>query len=271
MSEILIFAAFLLFGISLFAGRQKKYAAIGGWTFIVINLSSEVTAYIKAENFLYPLLASVSIPFLALTVRFLLRDDPLVLQISRTAAIATIIYMPFAIIPVLHDALIQAVVNQAFWIILALGHHPQMPAWNIITENGFANQIILGCTGITALSIMLGIAAAVPNLSRKQGIVAFFLAGPLIYLLNLLRVAIVFIAVSDAWFWFLPDLSGNTGFRAADFFWAHNVFAEALAIIALLAITLGMFRIIPALAVAARGLVDLYTGSVKAFFKRGSA
>jgi archaeosortase A (PGF-CTERM-specific) len=271
MSDILILAAFLLFGISLFAGRQKKYAAIGGWTLIVINLFSELMAYIKAENFLYPVLAFVSIPFLALTVRHLLSDDPLVLQLSRAAAIATIIYVPFAFIPVLHDTLVQAVVNQAFWIILALGHHPQMPAWNIVMENGFANQIILGCTGITAISIILGIAAAVPNLSLKQGVVAFLLGGPLVYLLNLLRVAIVFIAVSDAWFWFLPDLSGNTGFRAADFFWAHNVFAEALAIIALLAITIGMFRIIPALAVSARGLVDLYARSVKAFFKRGAA
>ena len=40
---------------------------------------------------------------------------------------------------------------------------------------------------------------------------------PLLYLLNLLRVAIVFIAVSDAWFWFLPNLTGKPGFRAARF------------------------------------------------------
>jgi archaeosortase A (PGF-CTERM-specific) len=171
----------------------------------------------------------------------------------------------------LRDALIQVVVNQVFWIIRALGHHPQMPAWNIIMENGFANQIILGCTGITAISIMLGVAAGVPRSSWRQGTCAVLILVPLLYMLNLMRVAVVFIAVSDTWFPFLPDLSGNSGPGASDFFWAHNVFAEALAIVALLAITIWLFRTIPGLAVFARRLADLYAGSVKAFFTTGAS
>ena len=270
MSDYLIVAAFLLSGIFFLAGQQKKYAAIGGWTLIVINLFSEVPAYLKADNFLYPVLAIASLPFLLITVRYLLRDDPVVLQLSKTSAVATMIYVPFSFVPVLRDALVMTVVNQAFWIIQALGHHPQMPAWNIIMENGFANQIILGCTAITAIAMMTGVIAGVRNISWKQGIPAFFIIVPLLYLLNLLRVAIVFIAVSDTWFWFLPDLTGNTGFRAADFFWAHNVFAEALAVMALLAITIGLSRMIPSLAVFARRLADLYTDDVTAFFRKGS-
>jgi archaeosortase A len=270
MSDFLILAAFLLSCIFFLAGRQKKYAAIGGWTLIIINLLSEVPAYLTADNFLYPALAIASLPFLLITVRHLLQDDPVVLQLSKTAAVAIIIYVPFAFIPVLRDALVMTVVNQAFWIIQVLGHHPQMPAWNIIMENGFANQIILGCTGITAIAIISGVIAGVPNLSSKQGVPAFLLVVPLLYLLNLLRVAIVFIAVSDAWFGFLPNLIGNTGFRAADFFWAHNVFAEALAVMALLAITLGLSRMIPSLAVFARALADLYAGDIMALFRKGS-
>jgi archaeosortase A (PGF-CTERM-specific) len=268
MSDILILAAFLLFGLSLFAGREKKYAAISGWTLIVINLFTDVPAYLKADNFLYPALAIASLPFLVITVRHLLRDDPVVLQLSKTAAVAIIIYVPFAFVPVLRDALIQIVVNQAFWIIHALGHHPQMPAWNIIMENGFANQIILGCTGITAISIMPGVIAGVPSLTWRQGTCAILMMVPLLYMLNLLRVAVVFIAVSDGWFSFLPDLSSNSGLGTSDFFWAHNVFAEALAIVALFAITIWLFRIIPGLAVFARELVVLYTGRITVFFKR---
>ena len=271
MSDYLIVAAFLLSCIFFLAGNQKKYAAIGGWTLIVINLLSEVPAYLKADNFLYPVLAVASLPFLLITVRHLLRDDPVVLQLSKTAAVAIIIYVPFAFIPVLRDALVMTVVNQAFWIIQALGHHPQMPAWNIIMENGFANQIILGCTAITAIAIMTGVIAGStkPHVETGDDLHSSSLV-PLLYLLNLLRVAIVFIAVSDAWFWFLPNLTGNTGFRAADFFWAHNVFAEALAVAALLAITLGLSRMIPSLAVFARRLIDLYTGDMKAFFGKGT-
>jgi archaeosortase A (PGF-CTERM-specific) len=267
MSEVLILAAFFLLVLFFLAGRQRKYAAIGGWTMIVINLLSEVPAYLDADNFLYPLLALLSIPFLAITVRALLRNDPVVLRLTQTAAVAMIIYVPFAFIPALRDALILIVVNQVFWIIQALGHHPQMQAGNIIAENGFANQIILGCTGITAISMMLGIIAGVPRLSRRQGISAFLIIVPLLYLLNLLRVAIVFIAVSNRWFQFLPDISPDRGLGATDFFWAHNVFAEAFAIIALLAIIIGLSRMIPGLAVYARELWNLYTGSIRALFR----
>jgi len=271
MSDVLILAAFFLLGLFFFAGRLKKYAAIGGWTLIVINLFSEVTAYLNADNFLYPMLAFLSIPFLTITVRALLREDPVVLRLTKTAAVAMITYVPFAFIPALRDALIFSVVNQAFWIIHALGHHPQMPAWNIIAENGFANQIVLGCTGITAISMMAGVIAGVPGLSRRQGISALLIIVPLLYLLNLLRVAIVFIAVSDRWFRFFPDISPDRGLGATDFFWAHNVFAEAFAILALIAIVIGLSRLIPGLAVFARELWNLYTGSIRAFFGIGNA
>jgi archaeosortase A (PGF-CTERM-specific) len=270
MSEILVLAAFLLFGIFFLAGPQKKYAAMGGWTLVVINLISDVPAHLKADNFLYPALAFMSIPFLVLTVRHLLRDDCIVLHLSKAAAVAMIIYVPFAFIPVLRDGLVMMVVNQAFWIIQALGHHPQMPAWNIIMEKGFANQIVLGCTGITAIAMMTGVIAGVPKIPWRQGLPAFLMVVPLLYLLNLLRVAIVFIAVSDAWFQFLPDVSGNPGLGASDFFWAHNVFAEALAITALLAITFGLSRLIPGLGVFGRGLLDLYTRDTLTFLKRDS-
>jgi len=169
MSDYLIVAAFLLSCVFFLAGNQKKYAAIGGWTLIVINLLSEVPAYLEADNFLYPVLAVASLPFLLITVRHLLRNDPVVLQLSKTAAVAIIIYVPFAFIPVLRDALVMTVVNQAFLIIQALGHHPQMPAWNIIMENGFANQIILGCTAITAMAIMTGVIAGVPKPLMETG------------------------------------------------------------------------------------------------------
>ena len=139
MSALLALAAFLLSALFFLAGHQKKYVAMGIWTLIVISLFSDVPAYLKADNFLYPALAVLSIPFLACTVRHLLHDDPVVLQLSKAAAVATLIYVPFACVPVVRDTLIQTVVIQAFWIIQTFGHDSHMPAWNIIMENGFAN------------------------------------------------------------------------------------------------------------------------------------
>jgi archaeosortase A (PGF-CTERM-specific) len=259
MSDLIVLCAFLSFAVFLVA-RGQKFAALAGWACIVVNLWSELPAFLKEDNFLYPVLSLLSVPFLAITADRLLRSDPVVLQLSRTAAIATIICVPFALVPLLRDALISLVVTLAFGLITALGHSPHLVAWDIIAENAFYNQIILGCTGITAISLMLGVVFGEKNLSWRHAVLAFLLVVPTIFILNLLRVVMVFIAVSDTWFASFPD---PTGTGDANFFWAHNVIAEGLAVLFLLALTWGLVRIIPDLGVFARRLVGLYRDSLR--------
>ena len=76
--------------------------------------------------------------------------------------------MSFAFVPVIREILIQTVVILAFWIIQTFGHDPHMPAWNITMENGFANQIVLRCTGIMAITMMTGVIAGVSALSGSR-------------------------------------------------------------------------------------------------------
>jgi archaeosortase A len=255
MSDLLVITAFIVFLSFFIAGRNRKYPAVAGWACIVLNLLSELPAFLREANFLYPALALLSLPFLAITAERLIRDDPAVLQLTRTAAIATVIWVPFALVPVLRDGLIAVTVTLASDLITALGHHPQLVAWDVILENGFANQIILGCTGIMAIAIMLGVVFGEQNLTPRQAVLAFLLVVLPIFLLNLLRVAVVFIAVSDRWFAGFPD---PTGTGDANFFWAHNVCAEGLAIVFLLALVWALVRIIPSLGTFARELPRLY-------------
>jgi archaeosortase A (PGF-CTERM-specific) len=255
MSLVLVLAAFLSFLIFLVAGWCKMYTALAGWACIVLNLWSELPAFLSEDNFLYPALALMSLPFLVITAERLLRNDPVVFQLSRTAAIATVIWVPFAIILPLSDALISLVVLLAFTLITTLGHHPELFAWDCIAENGFYNQIISGCTGILAVAMMLGVVFGEKSLTLRQAIPAFLLVVPTILLLNLLRVVVVFIAVSDTWFAGFPD---PTGTGDANFFWAHNVIAEGLALLFLLALFLVLGRIIPRLGIFARALVRVY-------------
>ena len=260
MSDLLVIAAFVSFLLFFAVGRYRKYAAIAGWASIVLNLWSELPAFIREANFLYPVLAVLSLPFIAITADCLIHDDPVILRFSRTAAIAAVIWVPFALVPELHDGLIAVVVTLSFGIITALGHHPQMAASDVILENGFANQIILGCTGIMAIAIMLGVVFGEKDLSGWQAFVSFLLVVPAIFILNLLRVAIVFIAVSDRWFAGYPD---PTGTGDANFFWAHNVCAEGLAIIFLLVLVWTLARIIPRLGTFARELAGVYFGRLR--------
>jgi archaeosortase A len=261
MSDLLVLCAFLAFAVFLLA-RQQPYAAIAGWACIVLNLWSEMPAFFREDNFLYPALALLALPFLAITVERLLRRDPVVLRLSRTAAIATLCYVPFALVPPLRDALIATVVTLAFSLITALGHHPQLLAWDIIAEHAFVNQIILGCTGIMAIALMLGVAFGEEYLTRRQGLLAFLLIVPPVFLLNLLRVSIVFIAVSGTWFSGFPD---PTGTGDANFFWAHNVIAEGLAVLFLLLLSWALCRIIPPLGDFARALVKMYCDRLRAW------
>jgi archaeosortase A len=256
MSDLLVLCAFLSFALFLVA-RQQEYAAIAGWACIVLNLWSELPAFLREDNFLYPALALLSLPFFAITAGRLLKKDNIVLQLSRTAAIATLIYVPFSLVPILHDALITVVVTLVFPLITAPGHHPQLYSWDVIAENGFYNQIILGCTGIMAVAMMLGVVFGERGLTLRQAVLSFLLVVPGIFLTNLLRVAVVFIAVSDKWFAGYPD---PTGSGDANFFWAHNVIAEGVAVIFLLVLAWALVRIIPRLGVFARGLLAVYLG-----------
>jgi archaeosortase A len=268
MSDLLVLSAFLAFAVFLLA-RQHPYAAIAGWGCIVLNLWSELPAFFREDNFLYPALALLALPFLAITAGRLLQRDPVVLRLSRTAAIATLIWVPFALVPPLRDALVSVTITLAFGLITALGHHPQLLAWDIMAENGFVNQIIPGCTGITAIAMMLGVAFGEEHLTRRQGGLALLLIVPPVCLLNLLRVAVVFIAVSGRWFAGFPD---PTGTGDANFFWAHNVIAEGLAVLFLLLLVWALCRVIPTLGDFARALMRLYPGRCRAwltaFFRR---
>ena len=85
MSDLLVIAAFIAFLSFFFAGRYRKFTAIAGWACIVLNLWSELPAFLQEKNFLYPALALLSLPFLAITAERLVRDDPVVLQLTRTS------------------------------------------------------------------------------------------------------------------------------------------------------------------------------------------
>jgi len=255
MTDVLVLAACAAFLLFFVAGRYAPYAAMAGWLCIVLNLILDLPGFIAATNFLYPALALLAIPFLAITIVRLLREDPVVLRLSTTAAVATLIFVPFALVPSLRDALIGIVITLVFTLVTAIGYHPAWYAWDIIVENGFFNQIILGCTGILAIAMMAGVIAGVPGATVRQRIAVIIPVALLLFVLNIFRVAAVFIAVSNRWFDALPD---PTGTGDANFFWAHNVIAEALAIVFLIMLVAGLSRVLPGLWEYARDVVKIY-------------
>jgi archaeosortase A (PGF-CTERM-specific) len=254
MIEYLVLISFIGFLAFLLPGRHRKYAAIVGWAAIILFLFAELPYYFSQNNFLYPLMAVLSLPFLVITAQHLLDEDERVIHLSRAAAVAFLIYAPFGFdqIPLFADlgnALIALVVNQVVWIL------------NLLMHNSFRVEIILGCTGIQSIAIMLGVAAAVPT-TLRQKILAFLLIAPTIYILNLLRNVFVIMAYTEQSFPYWPEIASNGEYGYESFFWAHNVIAELLALVCLVLIAYGLFIIIPRLGTFADDLYQLYYGEV---------
>jgi archaeosortase A (PGF-CTERM-specific) len=261
MNELFVLASCIFFLAFLVPSRARRYCAILGWTAIVLFLFAEVPYYLSINNFLYPTLAVLAVPFLYITTKYLLAGDIAVEQLSKAAAVAFLIYAPFAYTP-LGDWLISVVFGQTVWLVNALGFETGLYAWNVVIRNGFRVEIILACTGIQAIAIMLGVAFAVPTTTRQK-VLSFLLVVPTIYILNIVRNTAVIIAYTEQWFPYYPEIAGNGEFGYESFFWAHNVAAELLALVLLVGIAYGLFRIIPGLADLAAGLYQLYSGEVR--------
>jgi len=267
MIEYLVLISCLGFLAALIPGRHRKYAAIVGWIFIVGFLFAALPEYFSEDNFLYPLMAVLSVPFLFITIQYLLEDNIQVLHLSRAAAVAFLIYAPFTYISAAGSLLISAVVNEVVWLLQVFNYPVTLDAWNIIAQNGFRVEIILACTGIQSIAIMLGVAAAVPT-TLRQKIYAFLLVAPTIYILNLFRNVFVIMAYTGQWFPYWSDIAGNGEYGYESFFWAHNVIAELLALVALILIAYGLFVLIPQLGSFADDLYQLYYGAVVRDFDR---
>ncbi|MDD1658641.1 MAG: archaeosortase A [Methanomicrobiales archaeon] len=267
MIEYLVLGSGLFFLFFLFPWKGRKYAAILGWTAMVLFLIAEIPYYLSQNNILYPTLAILAIPFLLITSRRLIREDRSILALSRASAVAFLIYAPFAYLPLLGDFLIGVVTGQVISLVNAVARPATLLAWNLIGRNGFLIEIILACTGIQSMAIMLGVAGAIQTTIRQK-VAAFLLVVPTIYLLNLLRNVFVIIAYTDQWFPYLPGIASNGEWGYESFFWAHNIMAEGGALIALIAIAYGLFVLIPDLGVWAGDLYSVYSRDATGLIQR---
>lgn len=265
MFEYLITISCLFFLLSLIPGAHRKGTTIIAWISIVMVLISGVPAWIEESNLLYPTMAVAAIPFLWATVRMTLRDQEVIYQMTRAAGVSFLIYAPFAFYEPAGNALISLVVSQTGSLLNLFSFTHTQVLWSTIQHGMYRVEIILACTGIQAIAIMLGVAAAVPT-TYRQKIMAFLLIVPTIYVLNLFRNVGVIIAYTDQWFTWLPDIAGNTEMGYSSFFWAHNIIAEGLALFFLIILAYSLFRLIPDLADFAADLVDAYRRELMSIF-----
>jgi archaeosortase A (PGF-CTERM-specific) len=235
--------------------RQGRYVAAAGWVLFGLYWGlSTPFFYLEEHNIMYTVACLLAIPATCYGAYILVRyGRESLMVLTRCAAIASVFYFPFQYLPVLNHWLIDVTTQITFAIIKALGEPATLgntpETFDIISLNGQHVQIILACTAIQSMAIFVGVVGAV-RIEWKRWLTAFLISVPVIYLLNLVRNVFVISAFGNQWFQIMPDtVVGWTGepVTYTSFFWAHNVFAEAGSLIALVALSYAVMKLMPEL------------------------
>lgn len=254
------FAGFLGF---LLPVPWKKWFAVIGWTALVGMLFAHLPEYFAENNIIYPLIAVLALPALWITIQKLYEESSVVFCMTRAAAIGFLIFAPFAYIGVLGDWLIGVNVMILEWFFNILGFQYSLAGWNLFMHDIYRVRIILGCTGIQAMALMLGIAWSVKS-TLKQKALAFASIVPAIFVMNLIRNIFVIIAYTEQWFPFLPEIASNGEIGYESYFWAHNIISEfGLSLLTVIIVGLAIITIIPDLKSFFIDILKLYNAEFR--------
>ncbi len=220
-----------------FVVSKNRFVGCVSWILFGLVWLLMVPYYISIADYfntVVMILAFVLFTIIGLTILRTRRLDVLV-DVTAFSALSALFYFPFAINPWLKKLIINVVANQTVSLAHLLGFEFEKVAYNKLYFNGKHVEIILACTGIESMALFAGATLGVrADFSRR--LKAFMISVPVIYILNLFRNVFVLVAYGNEWF-------GENSFYIA-----HHVICKILATIALILISLGVFKILPELA-----------------------
>lgn len=246
---------FILF---LIQGRTGKYFGALGWICLVAMIFANFPEYLHENNIAYPVVAIISLPVLFATIKLLLKEDKTIFLVTRGAAVAFLVYAPFAYIEPLGNLLISANVLAIQVFLDAIGFVYTMESWNMFLHDIFRVEIVLGCTGIQAIAVMMGVAAAVPSKTSQKALSAVVIIITVVFM-NFIRNIFVILAYTQQWFQYLPEIASNGQYGYESFFWAHNVISEfGLSLLTIIILAIALLKINPQLKDVIRNIFRMY-------------
>ncbi len=231
---IVLLAVALMFT---FVVTKKRVVGCVGWILFGIYWLLEIPNYLAIMDYFNTTIMILAfILFTIIGVAILKTKNLNVLvDVTSFSALSALFYFPFALDPWLKKEIISIVADQTVALGNLLGFKIEKLAFNRIALNGKYVKIILACTGIESMALFAGATLGIrADLSRR--LKAFMISVPVIYILNLFRNIFVVVAYGNEWF-------GENSFYIA-----HHVICKILATIALVLISLGVFRFLPELA-----------------------
>ncbi|MWV39942.1 archaeosortase A [Natrialba sp. INN-245] len=232
--------------------------------------------YYDAQSPLQTVLSLAALPLCVYTGYLLYGGRQSLLLLSKAVAIMGLIYLPAETIPFIRQWLIETTAAQTHAGMELLGHSPGINEGANgyysrfdfdpdETVTGRTTYIVLACTGIGSMAIFAGLIAAVKAPLRRK-LTGIALAVGIIWLLNLVRN--VFIGLASPWGWFQQEwlVSFMTTYMGAQpervsFLVAHNYIAQTLSVVALVAITYLVVRIVPEILEPLEDVLYVLTGN----------
>jgi archaeosortase A (PGF-CTERM-specific) len=218
----------------------SKIRLVGGvgWILFSFEWIQHIPHYLEITDYFNSIVFLLAfVFFLILGIIILTDKDNLNVFVDITAfsALASLIYFPFAISDILSFRLISITTDATAMLANILGFEVYKYTEKILVLNERYVEIILACTGIESMALFAGATLGIRAELRRK-ILAFLISVPVIYILNLLRNIFVIASFSYSWF-------GDNSFYIA-----HHIISKIMATIALILISLAVFKILPELA-----------------------
>ncbi len=221
----------------IFVATKNRIVGCIGWILFGVYWLTEIPNYLAIMDYFNTtimILAFVLFTMIGLTI-LKTKNLNVFLDVTAFSALSALFYFPFAVDPWLKRGIISVVADQTVALGNMLGFKIEKLSFNKIALNGKYVEIILACTGIESMALFAGATLGV-KADLKRRLKAFMISVPVIYVLNLFRNVFVVVAYGNEWF------------GEDSFYIAHHVICKILATIALVLISLGVFRFLPELA-----------------------
>jgi len=227
---LVIFSIALMLAYVSFRARAIGFLS---WLSFAVSWLLRTPYYISIIDYYNATIMLLAFLFFSLLAFSILRKNSEVfVEVTSFSAIAAISYFIFAL-TALGNILIKVVASQTAFIGNFFGFNMVSDGVNVYA-NSKRVEIILACTGIESMALFFGATMGI-NAEWKRKFKAFLVSVPVIYALNILRN--VFVTASYAYSWFGEN----------SFYIAHHVISKVLATLALILISLAVFRMLPEL------------------------
>ena len=253
---------------------RSRTAATGAWVLFAVFWALLVPHFAFTQrSIIEGLLSAVAVPASLYVAVLIWTGRRSFATITEAVAIMGVIYLPFEMIALLRGGAIETVTRNVEFLLASFGFDPTVvtgpnglrSTFVFVGEDGhrFTTRVLLACTGIGSSATVSGLVMALDAPLRRR-LAGVAIAVPIIYALNVFRVAFIALAHGYQWFagWQDPIflLFGTSDPNMVSYLVADRVLAQSASVFALVVITLALLRVVPELSTIVEDVLFLLTG-----------